>query len=224
MPSEYDVSNYKILPHVNDDNDDVLINQVDFKRDLQSDVALNKKLTRSVDGRPKVAEYFYNDVLMAKIYFYFILDATGLITRRTEHLHYIKNDDSENSPITIKDKTYNFADPTDFAFVIKERQMGREAIIDEIKAVLLLTLSAANPTYTVEQVVGLGVPFFDEMDVAIKHFIDLGMPDFKDALLAIDLLTTDHDWLNIEVASDVDLRDYMVSKLTYTAVSNHPDA
>ena len=224
MPSPLDVSFYRVSYLVNEDNSDVEINQVDFKRDLQSDVALNKKLTRNVDGRPLVAEYFYGVDLIAKIYFYFILSSSGLIVRRTEHLHYIKNDATESPPITIKDKSYSFADPTDFAFVIKERQMGRGAIIDEIKAVLLLVLSAANPQSTVEEVVGMGVAFFDEMDTNIKHFIDLGLSDFKDALLAIDLTATDHEWLNVEVAQSVDLRDYMVSKLTYTAESNHPDA
>ena len=224
MPNPFDVSNYKVLSLVNEDNDDVHINQVDFKRDLKSDVALQKELTRSADGRPLYAEYFHDGVLIAKIYFYFILDASGLITRRSEYLHYIKNDNSENSPIIIKDKTYNFASATDFSFVIKERQEGRQAIIDEIKAVLLLTLSNANPTFTVEQVIALGIPFFDEQDNNIKHFVELGTSEFKDALVAIDLVTTAHDWLNEEVAPSLNLRDYMVAKLTYTSASNHPDA
>lgn len=224
MPSPLDVEFFKVFDLVDDYHYGVDVNQIDFKRHLQLNIALNKALTMSADGRPLYAEYFYGSTLIAKIYFYFIIDTNGLMTRRTEELHYIKTDDSESDAIRIKDKTYNFANPTDFSLVIAERQEGRSNIINEIKAVLLLTLSAANPTFTIEEVVALGVVFFFEQDSNIYLFVDLGTSDFKDALAAIDLVTTEHDWLNIEVQSSYNLRDFMVDKLTYTSVSNHPDA
>lgn len=204
-------------------------NSVDFKRHLKPPNALNKKVVRGVDGRPEKAEYFIRDsegveTLACTINFYFILDANGLMSRRSEHLSYELKAGGKTGPAVIKDKFYDLATPSDMAIVINERKQGRNAIIDEIKAVLLGTLSAANPSFTTEQVLALGVPFWDEQEENVQHFTELGTSDFKDSVAAIDLGTTAHDWLNEEVQPGLNLRDYLVAKLTYTATSNHPDA
>jgi hypothetical protein len=203
-------------------------NSVDFKRHLVPSAALNKKVTKMADGRPEKAEYFLDEngqkVLMATIFFYFILDVNGLVSRRSEHLQYEKKQGGKTQAAVIKDKNYDFSNPFDAATVLGERQDGRSSIIAEIKATLLGVLSVANPNLSVLQIVSLGILFFDEKDDLIKHFIELGTEEFKTDLENINLNTTTYTWLLLEVAPSFNLRDYMVSKLTYTAESNHPDA
>lgn len=224
MPSQYDVEFYKVFPLVDDYHDCVDVNQIDFKRHLKPAIALNKKVSMQDDGRPLIAEYFNGSTLIAKIYFYFILDSNSFMTRRTEDLVYIKNDDTEGLVIRIKDKTYDFSNPMDAARMLEERSQGRKTIIEQIKATTLAVLSAANPTLSTEQVIGIGLPFWDEQDIALQHFIGLGTTELLDNVTAIDLATTPHDWLNEEVSAGVTLKDYMIDKLTYTSATNHPEA
>lgn len=205
-------------------------NSVDFKRHLVPEVALNKKVTRREDGRPEKAEYFIKDgvngdTLVATIYFYFDIDGgSGLLNRRSEHLVYKKKDGSNAPAAVIKDKFYDMQNQYDAAKMLEERRYGRELVIDEIKATLLGVLSAANPSLTTGQVIGLGVQFFNDKDNLIKNFIDLGTDEFKNDLAAIDLSVTTYTWILTEVSPGINLRDYMVNRLTYTATSNHPEA
>lgn len=206
-------------------------NAVDFKRHLKPPNALDKRTYKRTDGRPEKAEYFIvrddeTEVLVATVYFYFIINPEGVVTRRTEHLKYKRKNGNETDPIVIKNKVYNLLNKEDFTLAIEESEKGRKHIISEIKGVLLGRLTEENPTLTPKQVKALGKPFFNEQKTNIENFIELADEDFRDAVLAIDLNTTPHDWLSVEVvpSSGVTLKDYMVATLTYSAISNHPDA
>lgn len=204
-------------------------NSVDFKRHLVPEIALNKSVTRREDGRPEKAEYFIKkeggDVLVATINFYFVIDVdSGLISRRSEHLTYEKKSGGKTSEAVIKDKFYDMVNPYDAAKILEERRLARSLIIDEIKATLLGVLSLANPNLSTAQVIGLGVTFFNDKEDFINNFIELGTEDFKNDLININLSVTAYTWLLTEISAGVNLRDYMVSRLTYTATSNHPEA
>jgi hypothetical protein len=198
-------------------------NSVDFKRHLKPEIALNKKVTRREDGRPDKAEYFFD--VAATINFYFIIDSdSGLVQRRTEELVYKKLDNTDSPKARIKDKIYDLNNSYDAAKVLEERRHGRALILDEIKATLLGVLSLANPNLTSTQVIGLGVQFFHDKEVLVNDFINLGTEDFKNDLANINLGTTTYTWLLVEISAGVNLRDYIVSRLTYTAETNHPEA
>lgn len=204
-------------------------NAVDFKRHLKPPNALNKKTEMETDGRPKKAKYYRRnedetETLVATIDYLFSLDSnTGLVKRRTEQLKYKKKNGNYTPAATIKDKFYDLTDMNELSVVIEERRQGRKFLTSEIKAMLLTVLSLANPTFSTAQVVGIGKVFFTEFKQVIDDFEQMGDESFKDDVAAINI-ANDYTWLAIEIGPGVSLQDYIVDKLTYTAVSNHPEA
>jgi len=216
MTSEYDLDDYKISSLVDNMYNDFPCNMIDFKRHLQPDKALNKKITMGAEGRPIKSEYFNGSDKVAIIYFTFQEDAnSGLVTDRKEELVYIKNDDTEGPRILIKHKIYDLTTVGDGVLAMEERVMGRTTIINEMKATILAILQTNNPTFTTIQCIGLVKPFWDENDQELRDFIDLGTSGFKDAVVAVDLNTTSYTWLSYLAAPGVTTKDYIIGKLTY---------
>lgn len=221
MSSEWDTDNFKIKDLVDANFDDLPANLVDFKRHLKPEVALEKSVVMRPDGRPDKSLYYYNEVLIAIIHFYFIVDMHGLLSRRTEHLHYIKTDEAEGPAVTIKDKTYN---PDDIKFVIAEKEQARKGIVQDMEATILGVLTLAFPELTSEQVVEIGVTFSHALQQQRDDFVIYGLPYFKEAVAALDPADPGFEWLAVPLPGVGTLQDYIVGKLTYASTSNHPDA
>jgi len=212
------VSNYKIAPYVDVNFIDDRIHLVDFKRQLKANIALTKKTYRSSDGRPTYNEYFYNNELMAKIYFIFESNENNLLTRRTEKLVYIKNDGSEGDLITIKDKIYDITDVSDASLIVQERVNARIYLVDSLNIFILGVLAQYHPTNTQNENIMMVLPYWNEIESERMMFINLGLPDWKDSMAAIDInnLSTDHTWLGYVIdANGTTVRDYAYNILNY---------
>jgi len=217
FPDEH-VSNYKIAPYVDVNFIDDRIHLVDFKRQLKADVALSKKTYRSADGRPTYNEYYYNEELMAKIYFIFESNENNLLTRRTEKLVYIKNDNTEGNLITIKDKIYDINDVSDASLVVQERVTARQYIVDSLNIFILGVLAQYHPDNTQNDNILMVLPYWNDSESERLMFIDLGLPNWKNSLgnIDIDNLPSDRLWLGYVIdGNGTTIRDYAYNILNY---------
>jgi len=216
--SDEHISNYKIAPYVDVNFIDDRIHLVDFKRHLKANVALTKKTYRAADGRPTYNEYYYDGELMAKIYFIFESNENNLLTRRTEKLVYIKNDDTEGNLITIKDKIYDINDVSDASLVVQERVTARQYIVDSLNIFILGVLAQYHPDNTQNENIMMVLPYWNDTEAQRLMFIDLGLPDWKNSLAAIDIndLPEDRAWLGYVIdANGTTVRDYAYNTLNY---------
>lgn len=227
MSSSLDINNFRVSGLIHEAYDDVLINMVDFKRHLKPEIALNKKTYKHPDGRPNHSKYYYGDLLIAQINYYFVIDDNNMISRRTEYLHYIDLNGELGPAIIIKDKYIDLTLPADAELAVLEREKSRHSMLASIKAVLLAVIQQYNPNLSSGECIEMGIPFWDDYLTEITHFEQLGTEEFKDALQALTLPSISYPWLSYEIdpinTPGVTLRDYMVSKLTYISTSNHPD-
>ncbi len=205
---------YRVIALVNREFEQLKLENIDFARHLRADVALNKKVSKLANGRPEKAEYYDGTDLVAVIEFDFTADAENLLQRRREWLKYYKTDDTTSDPILIKDKIFDPTDLVDGETVIEERVQARTSIVSSMKAFLSGVLMQGLGM-TLPQVITTIKPFWDEYKVERDDFIELGSPDWRDDLLAVDLATTPHTWMGIDVGGGVTIRDYMVSRLSY---------
>ena len=215
---EEKISNYKISPYVDVNFTDSRIHLVDFKRHLKADVALTKKTYRLPNGRPDKNEYYYNSVLMAKIYFIFETNENNLLTRRTEKLVYIKNDDTDGTEIIIKDKIYDITDVSDASLVVQERVIARTYIVDSLNIFILGVLGQYHPDKTQNELIMMVLPYWNDCESDRLLFIDLGLPNWKDSLGVIDLtnLPSDRAWLGYVIdGNGTTVRDYAYNVLNY---------
>lgn len=210
-----DIEQYKISAYVEPYWEDLPIHSLDFARHLKPDVALDKKTVKGDNGRPIRADYYCpSGVKMCEIYWDFTSNTDNIITEKLVYLRYVKNDDTFSDPILIKKKTYNLADLNDGELAFAERIEARDAIFRSLKA---FASGVVMQAFQVNQAAAIDMakPFFDEYDLAIRDFVELGHPEWKDSLTALDLTTTPYTFLAIPITSGVTLRDYIVTRLSY---------
>lgn len=211
-------SDYRIAPHVDIDFIDERIHLVDFKRNLKANIALVKTTFRLPNGRPSHNEYFYNSLLMAKICFIFEVDANNLLTRRTEKLCYIKNDGSNGNEIIIKDKLYDMSNIADASIVVQERVSARQYIVNSLNIFILGVLRQYHPDKTQDECIIMMLPYWNENIDNRLMFIDLGLPDWKNSLIELDMnnLPSENQWLAYVIdAEGTTVRDYAYFTLNY---------
>ena len=219
-PDEVRAYDLKIAPLLQEELIGAPYNVVDFKRHLKPLKTLNKTVEMNVDGRPLKAIYSYNDVIMAELCFVF--RGTPLMSRRTEVLYYKLLNGNETLPIVIKDKIYNMNNSQERTQVMDERELARQAIISDVKGSILgiIQLTSGLNEEAISQLV---VPFFNEYESLENEFIKLGTPSYMTALSEIDLETTPYSWLGYQVSNDINVRDFLISKLIYTTEETHLD-
>lgn len=212
-------SPYRVLKYVNEDFCGYPIENIDFVRHLKKDKSLNKKITMLPNGRPLKAEYFFGSELIAEIVFTFQVNSENLILKKDQHLFYHREDSTTQNPnksdaILIKTKTFNHLDLVDGGLVLEERVSSRKYIINSMKSFLAGVLMQALQK-TLTEIIPIIKPFWDEYERERIDFIELGLHDWKNELINIDLQTTPHTYLSINVAPNVTIRDYIVQCLTY---------
>ena len=205
---------YKIYDILEDYFKDRPLNMIDFKRHLKSDVALNKLITKAHGGRPDKSEYYNGNELIAVIRFEFSVNSSNLVTERKEWLRYITKTEEDGPEILIKRKVYDHTNLVDGELAMKEREMARKSVIQSLKTFLGGVLMQALQI-PMSQVLMIIHPFVDEFKPGMDGFVEYGYGDFKDALLALDLSTTDYTWLSIPIdATGTTVRDYMVYQVS----------
>lgn len=212
------ISNYKIAPYVDINFIDSRIHLVDFKKDLKPEVALTKKTYRLPNGRPDYNEYYYNGELMAKIDFIFEANENNLLTRRTEKLYYIKNDGTDGISITIKDKIYDINDMSDASLIVQERVNARTYIVNSLNIFILGVLQQYHADKTQEELILMVMPYWNDCEAERIMFIDLGLPNWKNSMAAIDItnLPDDRTWLGYTIdENETTVRDYAYNILNY---------
>jgi len=211
------VSMYKIANYIDKPFTDIKINQVDFKRDLKADIVLNKKVTRSANGRPIKSEYFLVDELMAVIYFDFKTDSSNLIVERTETLYYIKKDNTKGTPIIIKQKKYDLTNPTDAALAIKERVNSRKFITEAIMVFINGVLQQYHPDKTQYQIILMTLSYWNYSEKTRLDFINLGLEYWEDDLRnMVSPAPDDYAWLDYTIDDNgTSVKDYMIAMLSY---------
>jgi hypothetical protein len=221
MSSVWDLEDYKIRTLVSEAHDDELVYNLNFKTHLKADVALAKTVYMQGDGRPFLKELKHSGITYAVVYTYYIVNAGGLLERKSKYLHYLKDNDELSPPILIFDKTYGVEDTH---FVIAEKITSRKNILSKIKSDIMVGLIWANPTVPHPDIVAMGVTFAHDTDLYQRDFADYGYPFFKDFVVAVDTATPGYEWMDTLVAPTVTMKDYIIGALTYTSVSTHPEA
>lgn len=211
------ISIYRISPYIDKPFTDVKINMVDFKRDLKSDTALNKKVTRLPNGRPLKSEYYIGSVLMAVIDFVFEVAPNNLITKRTEFLSYIKLDGAKGLSVKIKEKVYDLTDVGDAALAVNERVSGRRYLVDSVKVYISGVITKYHPDYTQYAIISMVTPYWSSIERDRNLFIDLGLEYWEESLLNIvDPLPAENAWLDYVVNTDgLTIKNYIISTISY---------
>ena len=200
--------------------DDWPIDAIDFTLHLKPEYALNKKLTRSPNGRPLEALYMHEGTIMAKITWNFEVDDNNFLTKREEFLQYSKIEGGFSEPILIKTKEYDIlTNPVDAELVIAERETARKSIVNSINIIVSGILVQAL-SQTIPQVTALTRNYMNSTKVEREAFIEVGDETWRNHLLGETLninpaQNPDKWWLAIEFMEGVTIRDYIVSRLTY---------
>lgn len=205
-----DIDQYKIKNIVSPLFDDTPVNLLDFTLHLQPHIALDKRLTRDSSFRPEYAFYNYNGENYARRRFRFDFATNGLIMRRREYLCYYHLDGSEGEEFLIKDRTFNHGDAEQFQQALAEQINLRKDIVAHIKTVISQVVAAANPMYSLAEIIIVTDPFFQELTSERIAFVEIGSHDYSNKVKEIDLSSTPHSYLAAEVAPGVSLRDYIV--------------
>lgn len=227
-------SPYKIMSLVNPDFRGLPIENVDFKRHLRGDIALDKKVTMHSNGRPEKSEYYNGTDLVCKITFTF-QDANFLLTERKEFIHQMKEDGSWSDGFLIKKKTYDHTHEVDGFLAVEERIDARKHIISSMKAFLSGVIMTVLQKDIIE-VIEMISPFWDASEVQRRKFQEFGTEEWKGFISTLDLasapafgtqaftdLVTSGDIKNapyayFKIPIDVHgttIQDYMVGRLTY---------
>lgn len=223
MNESFDIENYKVQSIVDEHYEDSPVNLINFKDCLQADIALEKRTKMLDNGRPENCEYYWQDVLYAKIRFEFT-DHNLLLRNRKEYLHYMKNDDTWGPAILIKDKTYNHLDLKDLEAAVRERIDARSYIVNSMKGFLagiIMQIEQKPLTEVIKKI----TPYWFSIKKEREDFIEFGTDDWKQRLIEVDLDNTTYSYLGYEFDAPhpdgsgtiikVKVRDYMLSRLTY---------
>ena len=207
-------SPFKIMGLINPDFRGFPIENIDFKRHLRKDIALNKKVTMLPNGRPDKSQYYNGEDLICEIRFSFETE-NYLVTDRKEHLHQVREDGSYSEGFLIKHKIYDLTDLKDGSDAVQERIDARQEIVSSMKSFLSGVIMQALGQ-TIDQVIVTITPFWDETKVDRDKFIEFGTDEWKGDIANIDLATTAHTYLAIPIDQNgTTVKDYMIGRLTY---------
>lgn len=216
-----DLKEYRISELLKDDFKHLPIGNIDFRRHLKSDVALekNKRVYRD-DKRPEYVEYFYEGVPYARIKFEFEADSqTNFISHRSEYLAYYYTDGSLGDYHLIKSKTFNAV--ADIDLIIEEREMARKQIVKDMKGLVVTVLGLADPTKPFIEHLLAGNALNRKIKDELTEFIENGIakrifPEDTNIYLVEKLeQDTDHAILNIKVKNILEAVDHDVLKLAH---------
>jgi hypothetical protein len=208
-------SEFRIMSLINSEFLGFPLENIDFARHLKKDIALNKKVFKDNNGRPTRSEYYNDNDLVAEIEFIFTLTSSNLVQRRQEYLRYYRDNGTKSDSILIKDRIYDFTNLVDGELAVQERIDSRHSIVASMKAFLSNILMQAL-IIDMDQAVITIKPFWDEYHDDIDSFVELGVYNWRDGLIAIDLASTPYTWLAVPVDGEgTTIRDYMVARISY---------
>ena len=222
------VEDFRIFQYVDAFYDDQPIHLIDFKRHLKPPSTLNKVVTKAKDGRPIHATYYMGadtseSNCLARIHFLFQnLTDSPMMGRRAEVLCYIDNNGEEGPDIYIKDKIFNPYDQHDLMLMIEERVNARKSIVASLKGSLVGAIQAHTGQSTFDVALDVSL-FWGDLSESRDAFVELGTDTFRDTIVAIDLGTTVHSWLSLEIAAGVTIQMYLADTLTYVTSDAHGD-
>lgn len=215
--NSYDISKegqvLRVIQFVDEKYKNFHPSKIDFRLHLQQGIYLQKNVTYLPNGRPQLATYYYNKVLIAEIEFEFQINAFNFMTRRIERLAYYKANDTKSEQWVITDNIYNDANPYHLREMMKERSESRALIIEEIKAFLNGVLAAHYIPlgYTYGQLLEMVGTFWNTYSNLIDAWISVGSPQFQAALFIDNTL----EFLSIEVTEGVTVKQYVIDKTSY---------
>lgn len=187
-----------------------------FNRMLKTEIATNKSVFMLPSGRPEKSEYKINDEIVATINFTFTDDSnTGLLQERKKELIYIDTDGNEGPVILIESKQYDLTNTStlDNVLVMRERELSRKNIIEDIKGIIAGVLMMALGK-TIEEVTAIVSPFWNDCSNEIYLYESLGAQDWKNTIASIDVDTTPYTFVAIEIAPGFTVKDYVLGRLS----------
>lgn len=191
------------------------IKKVDFTLHLRPEIILTKSLTKTPNGRPQTAEYFYEGQKICEITWVFYDAPGGLFFKKEIYLSYMDSHQSLMDRFLIGKKEINFSIPNQLSESIQERVEARSAIVDEIKAVCSGAIQVALGI-SLEQVVMTILPFWNTYETERKNFIEMASRDWLNTVLAIDEDAVGNEWMKIPVdLNGTTCRQYMLYRLGY---------
>ena len=207
------VHEYEIGGLVEDKFLDLPMHSLDFTIHLKPEFALSKDVDYEENGRPMLAHYSWMDRELAQLRWTFTNQPNSyLMATRKEEVSYVKLDGTMGEWFTIKNQVFDMSKPHHRNRVLEERKNGRAFILSDVKAVVLGTLQAYNPTMSEEEVVELGGAFWELHSAGLSSFLDTGSKGIVTAIQN-DATTT---WLSLVMSPpSTTIRDYLMAKLNY---------
>jgi hypothetical protein len=188
--------------------------KLDFTLHLQAGINLNKRdVTFTRAGRPMVSTYYLGQTKMAQITFTFEADSLNFMTRRIRMLGYYAVDDQIHDWYKIEDVAFDSHNTYQHQQQLEERSIARQWIIDSIRtgADRIMTASASvNPTKSVALQTELN-NFWVEYGPYLAAFVSTGGTVLRQKFID----DTEYDFLDIPVAANYTVRQWIVSTLTY---------
>lgn len=212
------VESYKVYALLSDTFKEYPVSCIDFKRHLKSDISLNKKIEKELNGRPKRSSYFYDDQLICWIDFEFKVNDDNLVIERNESLTYLMIDETDGDPILIKAKKYDLTDLNDGESSIKERMLGRQSIMDSLHVFMAGVIQAYNPDIDYIGIVTIVKPYWDECEKKRHDFVDLGTLEWEEELIALKIAGEDatiYKWLFLDTGLGMLIIDYLIYRVSY---------
>jgi len=202
------IQEYKIYIHVKETYLGNDADEVDFRRHLLPDIALQKDVTfDQITMRPTLAEYSYNGQLLVKIKWTFEVDSANLMTRRIQEICYIKMDGTEGPWFIKEDQSFDINRQDQRNEMVRERETSRSALINDVKIVVLGMLQQTRPT---ENPYTLGGSLISTHSSSIDAFIQTGAATFKEAITSDTTLGFLDD---VIAPNGTTIRMYILSRL-----------
>lgn len=207
-----EINEFKLIDIVADHKDDAPYYSVDFRRDLQPDKALSKTVTFALNGRPELATYTYNGVVMAKLRWTFVNGTDSyFMENRKEEISYTLLDGTDGPWFLVKDQHYDLSDTSHRDIVLDERVRGRKFILNDIKGIVMGALKQIYSNKTEDEITEMGGSFWELHSSTLSTFVDTGSKLIVTAI-ATDNTTT---WLQDFIAPGVTIGMYMQGRLNF---------
>lgn len=187
--------------------------KIDFRLHLKENLYFQKDVELLPNGRPQRSLYYYNGFLIAEIEFTFEVNEFNFMTRRTEKLSYYKRNGDKSDQWIIADDLYNINNQYHLREMMKERSESRSLILEGIKAFLNGVLASyyVPQGKTYPEILEIAGDFWGTYSNDIDSWINVGSPKFTNNLTA----DTTFDFLDVTIAAGVDVRQYILSKISY---------
>jgi hypothetical protein len=195
---------------------------IDFRRHLKEGLSLQKDVVFAKNKRPLYANYTYvygenPPIFVARLRWTFEDNAQGLMTRRVEEISYVQNGEGDvlGPYFTKLDQSFNIvASEYHRAQVLQERVQARQAILEDVKLVVMNVLTTAMPDAPIQDVYNVGGAFWREHSNALDSFVQVSDQTFRDVELPAASSVT-YPWLEAEIAPSITLRAWIIDRLTY---------